>query len=293
MKKRNSQKKRKSILEEISLTKLQNNRQYAKTLTKYHVSIFHQLQEKRDLKREQIINALQSENGISVDITNWVRIIDMCYSTSPVSPKGSNTLVGGRFNIGKDVHPDLASNYSLYIAESEDTAFCEKYPEAKNDSNLTQEEIYLLTKSDSFGYMKLDGHINNIFDLTDEKFTTEFISIISKFKINKLTQVLAKVLNIDPWKSVQTFDELLYICMEYNWRFHPTMFDIPSSSQVFGNLIRQSGFAGIKYKSTKGHDYCLSLFPENFDDQSEVIAKSTPPETKFSTLNNENWTEQI
>jgi hypothetical protein len=61
-----------------------------------------------------------------------------------------------------------------------------------------------------------------------------------------------------------------------NWsqrhsRRWPIMFDVPSTSQVFGSLVMNAGIEGILYNSTITQKACLAIFPQNFLNSSTFI----------------------
>lgn len=278
--------------EHISYETLFKNRKNANNAQKYHVELFHELQAQRHFNRDSIRLALSSKKGITLSVNNWTRIVEYRYSFEPLSLKGSAQLVGGRFNIGRDVNPNQAHWHALYIAETEGTAFNEKYPQPTQTGHnepLTQKELNLITHENSYSVIKLNGKINNIFELGNPKFTKEFIDIVSKFKVRKSTQDLAKKAGIVPWTLLHNHESLVNMCMQLNWRTIPYLFDIPSTPQVFGGLIRDAGFSGILYPSSKSTDNCLVLFPDNFDDKSKVVIKDPPKKLKLNEINNINW----
>ncbi|MBC6415356.1 MAG: hypothetical protein GDA46_03080 [Bdellovibrionales bacterium] len=57
------------------------------------------------------------------------------------------------------------------------------------------------------------------------------------------------------------------------WRKYPSIYNIPSISQIFGQLVRNAGIEAIVYKSTKKSktDLCMTLFPENFKHSDSYI----------------------
>jgi hypothetical protein len=278
-------------LESISYGLLLRNRKNAETAAKHHLRLYYELEVQRQENRQEILSALREYEGLDIDLTNWVRVVDYQYSMDPLSLVGSMKLNGGRFNIGEGVNPNLASFSALYIGESEQTAFNERFPAAAEgvSVNLTQEELNLITKNDSYSVVKLVGNISNIFDLNDPNSTKNLLKVISKFRVSQSTQALANKANINPWTVVKDHEHMMRMCLVHNWRAIPNLFDIPSTPQIFASLVRGSGFAGILYPSTKGKDQCLALFPENFNDKSEVRIKNPPRDLKLPSIDNRNW----
>ena len=68
-------------------------------------------------------------------------------------------------------------------------------------------------------------------------------------------------------------------------------FGIPSNPQIFGNLLRNSGFEGVLYPSLKGNENCLAVFPENLtgSDSFVELAGAAPPGVSNIGLDSETW----
>ena len=62
-----------------------------------------------------------------------------------------------------------------------------------------------------------------------------------------------------------------------NWRTQPVQFEVPAKSQVMAELIRAAGFEGILYRSTKGPNDCLAVFPDKLRDGSFIELEHAPP----------------
>ena len=67
---------------------------------------------------------------------------------------------------------------------------------------------------------------------------------------------------------------------EVKWRDKPIDFDVPSNSQIFGQMVRASGISGILYSSSITQKECLAIFPTNFKNSSSFIELIDKPPNK-------------
>ena len=71
-------------------------------------------------------------------------------------------------------------------------------------------------------------------------------------------------------------------------------FDVPYSSQIFGQLVAEAGIDGILYPSKFTGKDCLAIFPQNFDDSSGSFLEldgDLPPVVKIRRLDAKTWNE--
>ncbi len=281
------------VLEEVTASKLNQNRRFFEAYAKYHIRLYAELHAQRTLHKETILASLRSADRESLDLHNYVRLVPLKYANEPVSPKGSITLQGGRFNVGRGVNPEITSNYALYIADTEETAYNERYQAPKTQSALTTEELYLTTRDESYAYVKLTGTVSGLLNLSIAQNFADFLDVIAKFEISRDCRTLAKKVGLERWNVVSIYDDLINMCLRVNWRLHPMLLAIPATSQIFGNLVREAGFSGIIYKSTVHQGTCIAFFPENFADDSSVCAKSPADGTQHPCLTAENWQQLV
>ena len=57
-------------------------------------------------------------------------------------------------------------------------------------------------------------------------------------------------------------------------------FDVPSNSQIFGQMIYASRISGILYYSSITKKECLAIFPTNFKNSSSFIELIDEPPNK-------------
>jgi hypothetical protein len=61
------------------------------------------------------------------------------------------------------------------------------------------------------------------------------------------------------------------LLMEPTWRQEPSIFGIPSPSQIFGRFARDADWEAVLYPSRRGSGLCLGVFTENFRASGSLI----------------------
>lgn len=262
----------------------------------FHIGLFYYLEGKRALHHKILCEVLNDSKPVSIKVDDWCRTVDYQYSLAPLSSIGSMKM-GGRFNIGGDIDPQSFPPFpALYIAEDYEAAYAEKFgttvhPEVAN--GLTGHEL-ALRKPASFSSVKLRLDINNVFDLTRAVNLKHFVQLISSYKMPANLVTIAKRLGIKPPYLVKDVAQLRKVLLDKRWKHHPTQLEIPANSQVFGRLLRDSGFQGVLYPSTKATGKnCIALFTENISgSDSFVELMDTPPAgVKCTKLCSDNWSD--
>ena len=59
----------------------------------------------------------------------------------------------------------------------------------------------------------------------------------------------AKKIGLPEPELIRTLSRLTDSLLDPNWRMWPMQFDVPATSQVFGQLVAQAGIEGIVYPS--------------------------------------------
>lgn len=119
----------------------------------------------------------------------------------------------------------------------------------------------------------------------------QFVEIIRKFKMPAAIRENARRLGI-PGGIVSSVADLETALFVAHWRAMPMQLDVPSSSQVFGQLVAHAGIEGIIFPSvrsgTAGNS--LAVFPQNLQGDSFVqLADPTPAATKNVRLDAKTW----
>ena len=72
------------------------------------------------------------------------------------------------------------------------------------------------------------------------------------------------------------------------------LFDVPTTSQIFGQLVVEAGIEGILYSSKFTNKNCLAVFPQNFDETSGSFIQlddETPAGVTIPRLDARVWKE--
>ena len=245
----------------------------------YYRSEYYELARQRANKWQEIKESIQLEAKRDFNFKKWCRAVKWCYSNHPLCTIGSLQDSGGRFNIGK-VHPDLIPTFSaLYLAEDKKTAETELLTLSNISFNFSREISLLdlsLTNKSSISTVFVSGKLNLVFDLRNDDSLYRIIKILKTFKFStsfkRKSQKLGKTSII-----IQTKRKLFESIMEPHWRYKPIQFDIPSNSQIFGQIVQASGVSGILYYSKHTKKECLAVFPNKFKHSSSFIALIDEP----------------
>ena len=286
------------LLDRFSSSDLRVWGKYNKLLQEYEYKIFYCFEAQRAANSNELQQALLQVSPVKLKINGWARIVNYSYSLSPLSSAGSITNIGGRFNFGKEINPiQYAPFNGLYIAEDVETAWREKFGVTKNGKSEGLEGAeFALAEKQSITVLSLKGKIYNLFDLQNLYNLKSFMNVMSDFKVSddirKLERELKeekKLKDLKPTKVIKTERDLRDSFMVKNWRERPQQYSVPSNSQIFGKLVYSSGFDGIVYRSTKGKNRCIVIFPKNLENSASFleIKDKTPPGVEYTRLSSD------
>lgn len=273
------------LLERFTESDLETWKRRSKELDEVHDTLYHDLEPERNRRRDQLSAALNAKPAAPFDFQSWGRMVEYRYSNDPLSAAGSVRSIGGRFNIGNDCDESGAAVVfpALYIGDSYETAHRECYqisPEKVRETGLTASDL-CLRKSDTF--VRLNGHIERVFDMRDIKNLAPVAKVLAKFSVPPELDKLARSLKLGKPESllIRTPSKLQKNLQDINWRGWPTQFGLPSPSQRFGLMLRWAGYEGVLYRSTKQPGAnCLAVFPSNFSSDRTFIELQDPaPDT--------------
>jgi len=230
--------------------------------------VYFDLERQRAAQYEALCKSLNASAAIAIDVAGWVRVTEWRWNLTPLSAAGSLKGIGGRFNVGDEL--DRARNQAfpcLYIAENVDTAYAEYFggPLESVHGLLSLSELALRRPS-SFTTFRLEGHLEQVFDLRTDSSLAEFANIIRKFDISPSTRDAIRAANLPPRRIIREAPEIWKWLLEppSAWRLEPQAYGIPAACQIFGRFVRDAGFEAILYPSQQGHGLCLAVYPENF-----------------------------
>jgi len=284
----------KYVLEQFTDVDLRRWQKTDRSLSEYNIRFFYHLEGQRASKRHDLLEALQTVKPVECNIDQWFRMVSYKYSLNPLSSRGSLSLHGGRFNYGVDLDCASLTHFNaLYIASSQETAYIERLG-PKRKGKLSRFDM-ALQKEESFSTFILEGHVYNLFDLTNANNLKSFIKVTNTFGISPEIRQMAIDLTIDKPQMIRKPRELREHLMAANWRYWPMQFDVPYNSQVFGELLLRAGFDGVLYKSQYGTGKCMAIFPENLNNSDSYvhILGDPPSDTVITSLNAETWEKLI
>lgn len=278
------------FLERTSVQEIEKLKEFGEYYIRFHSDYYSTLAYQRSQIQNEIKKALMEATSRDFPIVGWKRIVRLKHSNKPLSVAGSIKNIGGRFNIG-DINSPLVTKFpALYIAEDFDTAIKEVLYQGNEGSTNDKAHIFALANNDSFTSVSLRGHLDFIIDLNKPEALEPFIDLIKDFTVPDYLQQAAKKLNekIDLIKSVSG---LMNAILSPNWRDWPMLFDVPTTSQVFGELVANAGIDGILYPSKYSNKHCLAIFPQNFDttDSYVELEHESSPEVKVKRLDCNTW----
>ncbi len=283
------------LLDQFSQTSLRQWRLKHKAAHDYQTLLYFDLEGQRTTQRQQIHDVLRSST-IPFSFRDWARAVNYRYTLHPLSAIGSLKGIGGRFNIGEDVEPSTYSSFpALYLGDTNDTALAEYFQMDTGRSNGLTREDFALTNKSAYSVVKLRGELTNIFDLRKKSNLKSFVDITKHFTISARVDQCAQIAGLKHFKVINSVHVLYDNLLDPRWRLQPMQYDVPSNSQIFGEVLCEAGIQGIIYPSTKGSGECLVVFPSNLlapDIYVEVVPPA-PAELKLTRLDWTTWRELI
>lgn len=279
-------------LDRFSSVDLQRWLKLSADLDEYASTLYFGIEPQRLRFRDALHEALTNVPACSIELVNWVRLVDYRYALSPLSAAGSLTAIGGRFNIGVDVDESLARPWpALYLAEDFETAYREKFQLASHERHggLTPEEL-ALRPIRSFASVTIDGHVDRAFDLTAPHALDALCRVFAKMKLPGTTRAIEKRLKLTGHAHaalIRSPHRLRDEVLSRNWRVNPIQFGLPANSQLLAGMIRDAGFEAIRYPSTQGDGACLALFPDRLASERTTLRlhDAAPVGTQQTELN--------
>ncbi len=175
------------VVEYFSDRELIGWRAHAEDIQAYHYLWFFELERQRAANHKQLLEALGTVPGISIELTGWGRALEYKYSNSPLSCVGSLKWVGGRFNYGTDIDSARFVPFpALYLAQDFETGLRELHGLLReNDrAGLTERELALCSES-GVAWAAVAGTVYNIFDVTRVANLRAFAEVLATFKLSR------------------------------------------------------------------------------------------------------------
>jgi len=283
------------FLDRFTLAGIRAGKEFQNRISEFHWLMYAELAHQRSLILDDLHKAILGGAVEGRDFKGWQRVVRFRWSNRPLSMAGSLFSPGGRFNIGDIDKARFPAFPALYLASDKETALPEALgQDVQPGGKLTPYEA-ALAKPDSVAIVSMSGRVETVVDLAKAERLDAFVELIRGFHLSvdlqRMGRALAKELKISPLNLVRNTKELLAVLLAPNWRELPMQLGIPSTSQLFGQLVAQSGVEAIAYPSKFSERPCLAIFPQAFAGGSSYVAlDSEPPRKNITTrLNRENW----
>ena len=267
------------LLESGRISEITKSKAHYEQLLQFHWEFYSELAFQRNRVYESLKKSLR-ERAIPFEFTGWQRALKYKYSLDPLGTKGSLTDPGGRFNIGA-IDPIRYPVFpALYVASEKGTAIAELLGRDDDSTSLTREEL-ALTKKDSISVVSVNGRFESVLNVRERSNLTAFVNLIRTFKLSKALLLKARMLGLSPVPLIRTVAELNLVLQDRNWRDWPMLFDVPSSTQIFGRIVLDAGIEGILYNSVLTQKSCMAIYPQNFLNSTSFVelADAAPTET--------------
>jgi hypothetical protein len=137
----------------------------------------------------------------------------------------------------------------------------------------------------------VSGKLESVIDLSEMQRLRQFVEVIGRFKLSTPIRANAHRLGI-PDRLVSTLVDLKTALFAMNWRALPMQMDVPSSSQIFGQLVARAGIEGIVFPSVRSGagGKALAVFPKNLQGDSFVeLADPVAPATTHVRVDAKTW----
>lgn len=283
------------FLDRFTLADIRAGKDFQNRISEFHWLMYAELAHQRSLVLDDLHKAILEGAVEGDDFKGWQRVVRFRWSNRPLSMAGSLFSPGGRFNIGNVDKARFPAFPALYLASDKETALSEALgQEAQPGGKLSSYEA-ALAKPDSVTIVSMSGRVETVVDLARPERLDAFVKLIRGFHLSRdlqrMGRAVAKQLKIAPLNLVRNTKELLAALLAPNWRELPMQLGIPSTSQLFGQLVAQSGVEAIAYPSKFSARPCMAIFPQAFaGGSSHVALDSEPPRKDITTrLTGENW----
>lgn len=282
-------------IDQFTLAGLRAGKSFETRIRQFHWRLYAELAEQRSRIADRLHKAILEAAVEDFSFVSWQRMVKARWALRPLSAGGSLVLPGGRFNIGA-IDPSFADFPALYVAVDKVTTFQEvlgQDPDAKG--RLTPFEI-ALTSAESVAIYSVSGHVHTVIRLDQPDRLQPFIDIIKGFTLspdlNRQGRELVREMNTPPRKfTVTTVKDLLKAVLVDNWREIPVQLGIPSTSQLFGQLVAQSDVEAIVYPSRFNDGLCMAVFPQTLATSDSYVALDHDPPRKdvVAKLDRHTW----
>jgi len=271
-----SRRKESFLLDQFTLHDIRKYVSLRDDILRMHRDFFNHLAFKRSRIMDSLKRALLEATEQDYCFEKYQRVVKYSIAHDPLSVAGSLIDPGGRFNIGDIERSTFPIFPAVYLAEDKETALQEALCVTKDKSNQQSDLDFALTNPASIAVVSVRGKLESVINLNRLELLGTFVSLIKDFDLPAEARRISAKHKI-PLDIVRDIDGLGNVLLSKNWRMWPMQFDVPASSQVFGQLVSEAGIEGIIYPSRHNDKICLAIFPQNFRGTSSFIELEEKP----------------
>jgi hypothetical protein len=250
------------LLDSVTPDQIRQWRRRHEDILDYYWEYYSCLAQQRARVVDDLKHSLRTEaSGFSFD--KWVRIVGYAQATDPLSAAGSIAASGGRFNIGDIDRLKFPRFPALYLANDFPTAYRERYGIDQPDEadGLTSSELALAARG-SLTCVSVEGQWQQVLDIRSSATLEQFVARTREFHVTKWLRDRARVLGLPAPGVTPTADVLWESILDPEWRRYPAMLEVPSNSQIVGQLAREAAVEAIVYPSARSGGLCMAVFPD-------------------------------
>ncbi|MCH8075173.1 MAG: RES family NAD+ phosphorylase [SAR324 cluster bacterium] len=232
------------------------------------------------------------------EFSHYQRILKTKYLDTPLSAMGSvrDPTGGGRFNIG-DIDPSRFPPFpALYLASDKKTARLEFFGPIISGGSLSDRYEQALSLPESIAEFSISGKIEEVLDISKSSNLKPYFDHIKHFTYPEHLHILGDEIGLERRSIATSPSNLLNSIMGFYWKEFPTLFSVPSNSQILGQIAWLAGIEAILYKSIRGTGRCLAIFSQNFINSPSFIEldDATPPGINLiNRLDKSSWESLI
>ena len=225
-----------SVLEEGSLSDLLEAKKFSQQQIDFYWRYHSELAHQRKAIESEISQVLIQTSISDFSFKDWQRSVKYKYGLQPFCTLGSLTDPGGRFNIG-DINPQNFPVFPHYTLPMTRIPPFRK-PSGKWKCRVRFNPSGTCPDERRFHHYFFDErHLDKVFDVRIAKNLKKFVNLIKDFKVSKELIDMAKQLGQPPPETVRQPKMLHQVLHESNWREWPMKVDVPTASQIFGQLV--------------------------------------------------------
>lgn len=281
-----------SVLDVFTLESLKKDPDTYRQLKHYFWQYHFDLAGQRREKKLEIAKALHDAVSHGFVEIGWQRAVQLRYSLRALSCVGSmKSDCGGRFNIGSMDTQHFQTFPALYIASDRETAIQELLAQGNAAAGLSNHD-FALRKPDSLTCVSLAVKLERYIDLGRSERLKPLMDVLADFTVSDTVAREAVRLGLPRPTVITTTEQLVESLLDASWRRNPERYDLPSNSQIFGEMAHAAGVQGIVYPSKMTGKNAIAVFTRNFFESefsSIELQDVAPPEMLLRRIDSSNF----